>query len=268
MSDPHEWADVDAADDAAGYVEYLDEMTELDEVQDYKQRSHQLLELSDGNRVLDVGCGTGDDVLMLAKRVGPRGRAVGIDNSDGMIGQARARADDIPWVSFENGDAHDLSFPDDSFDAVRTDRVLQHLEHPSKALSELVRVTRPGGRVCVCEPDLRTIILDTPGGHSEEYLSIRHSMSRNPTIGGQLYRRLRNQGIEDVELASWVPTITSFEFFREGAMLDEWTAKMLEDGIVTEKETDEWYEALEDADERGRFFYAATLFIAAGNVSH
>lgn len=140
-----EWDDIDTSKHAEQFTEFLETVTGAEAIQAYKRRSHRLLRPADGDRILDVGCGTGDDVLMLAERVGSDGEVVGIDNSETMVETAREQGRDVPMARFEIDDARDLSFADDSFDAARADRVLQHLEAPAEALAELRRVTRPWG---------------------------------------------------------------------------------------------------------------------------
>jgi ubiquinone/menaquinone biosynthesis C-methylase UbiE len=86
------FTDIDRAIDPAGFVRVLDTLTALDFVRAYKRRTFALLDVQPGTSVLDLGCGTGDDVQELARLVGPGGRAVGIDRSETVIAQARERA--------------------------------------------------------------------------------------------------------------------------------------------------------------------------------
>jgi arsenite methyltransferase len=98
-----------------------------------------------GDRVLDVGCGTGRLARWIAGRVGPSGSVVGIDPLVERIGLARAHA---AGVSFEVGQAEDLSaFPAESFDAVSMSAVLHWVSDKPRALAEVRRVLRPGGRL-------------------------------------------------------------------------------------------------------------------------
>ena len=110
------------------------------------------LNISPGDRVLDVGCGTGNDVRMLASLVGPTGWVTGIDLSKTMIvAHERSRASSLP-VSFALGDARSLDFPDNPFDACRCETVLMHLDgSPARAIAEMARVTRSRGRVVVAD---------------------------------------------------------------------------------------------------------------------
>jgi ubiquinone/menaquinone biosynthesis C-methylase UbiE len=106
-----------------------------------------MLNLRLGQRILDVGCGPALDAAELSARIGARGELVGVDLSEAMITAARRRAGalDTP-TRFEIASAYDLPFDEASFDACRAERLFMHLPEPQRALPEMRRVTRPGGR--------------------------------------------------------------------------------------------------------------------------
>jgi SAM-dependent methyltransferase len=115
----------------------------------YKARSYELVPAS-ARSVLDVGFGTGDDVLALAERLHPDAAVVGLEPRLSLVDEATRRARNVALnVRFAVGDAHSLPFADDVFDVVRADCVLQSLDDPARAVREMVRVTRPHGSVLV-----------------------------------------------------------------------------------------------------------------------
>jgi SAM-dependent methyltransferase len=111
------------------------------------KRLVERLGLHGGERVLDVGCGTGRLARYIAERVGPVGSVVGIDPLAERIAVARANAGSL---SFEVGQAEDLSaFASETFDAVCMSAVFHWVSDKPRALSEIRRVLRPGGRLGV-----------------------------------------------------------------------------------------------------------------------
>jgi SAM-dependent methyltransferase len=104
-----------------------------------------------GDRVLDVACGTGLEALEAAHAVGPVGRVVGIDLSDRMISAARRGADErrLSNASFARMNAERLALPDAGFDVAICALGLMYMPEPLKALREMRRVLRPGGRVAL-----------------------------------------------------------------------------------------------------------------------
>jgi demethylmenaquinone methyltransferase/2-methoxy-6-polyprenyl-1,4-benzoquinol methylase len=101
-----------------------------------------------GERILDVAAGTGTSSASLAKN---GARVVAADFSAGMIEVGRERQAGNPFVEFVQADATQLPFGDDEFDAVTISFGLRNIVDPKKALAEFYRVTKPGGRVVICE---------------------------------------------------------------------------------------------------------------------
>ena len=104
------------------------------------------LQICPGDRILEVGCGTGDLLRPLARLVGPTGHIVGVDKSSTMIGEAQRRTSDASLpLDFQIGTAYQLEFPGSSFDICSATAVLAHLEDPAAALAEMTRVVRAEG---------------------------------------------------------------------------------------------------------------------------
>jgi SAM-dependent methyltransferase len=104
-----------------------------------------------GSRVLDVAAGTGDSALMAAARVGPKGHVLAADASAAMLDVAAEAARKAGFTNVETRvmDAEDLELDPDSFDAVICRNALMLFPHPVKALTEMRRVVKPGGKVAV-----------------------------------------------------------------------------------------------------------------------
>jgi SAM-dependent methyltransferase len=260
------WAHIDSDSEAEEFVEVLDEEAARKGYIELKLQRHEQLGLSPGDRVLDVGCGQGVDVRLLSSRVGPEGEVVGVDTSETMLDAARERTESTSNVRFESGDAMDLRFADDSFDAVQAERVLVHTEGPGQALSELARVTRPGGRVGVTEPDLGSIIIETPGGQSMDDLNPAYAVHQQPLLGRRLFRLAREAGWTDIDVDLNAQHVPAFAFLAQALMIEEWLDAMRNGGEITQAEADQWLEGCGRASEEGLFFGAATAFTVVGTV--
>ncbi len=118
----------------------------------WREQAADVAHIQPGSRVLDVATGTGDLAFELGRRVGAGGEVIGLDFAEPMLGLARQKAlgKGLP-VSFMTGDALDLPFPDNSFDASACAFGLRNVDNRQRALDEMTRVTRPGGRVVVLE---------------------------------------------------------------------------------------------------------------------
>jgi arsenite methyltransferase len=110
--------------------------------------------LQQGEVVLDIGSGGGIDTILAAKRVGPTGRAIGLDIVEAMIDRAHANAAEAGvagWVEFLHGEMERIPLPDGSVDVVISNGVLNLSARKSRALAEIFRVLRPDGRIALAD---------------------------------------------------------------------------------------------------------------------
>ena len=242
--------DVDAENRAQDFAAYLQGVAAQMALE--KTAMQDLLEPSIGQRLLDVGCGVGDDVRALAGRVAPTGTVVGVDVSTSMIDQARSR-NAGPGIEFHVADAHALPFPAHGFDAARTERTLQHVESPADVLAEMIRVVRPGGLLTASEPDWGTLAVDADDrlATREVVQAISENHIRNGWIGRQLCGHFVRLGLEDIEVHPVTLVLRSFT-----------TANQLLG--LSEVATPQWLEELHQRDAQGHFFAAVTGFTVKG----
>ena len=114
----------------------------------WRKRAADMAAVGPGDRALDVATGTGDLAIELERRVAPGGQVVGLDFAEAMLELARRKA---PGIRFESGNALALPYADGEFAAATVGFGARNFSDLGAGLAEMVRVTRPGGRVVVLE---------------------------------------------------------------------------------------------------------------------
>ena len=243
---------VDATDPAAAAA-FLDLALSLPEVERWKRLSYDLLELQDGDRVLDLGCGTGADAMILARRVGTAGQVVGIDLSRSLIAIAEARASGLGLpLTFRCADIYHLPFADGSFDRTRIDRVLHFLPNPGLALQEAVRVSRPGGRLVVTEPDWGSLTV-SGGDPGLTSLVMEDGANWAPSarIGSALQQLLEDAGLRSMDNHEATLELRDYAIAVALLGLEGVAARAIELGRVDTKAAVQWLRSLQRASAQG-----------------
>jgi arsenite methyltransferase len=223
----------------------------------------KLLELRQGERVLDIGSGPGLLAYEMAVAVGPEGRVCAIDTSADMISMSKRRCAELPWVEFELADAVKLPYNDSSFDAAVSTQVYEYVPDISAALKELYRILRSGGRALILDTDYGSLII-----HSEDRTRMAHVLAAwdEHFVHGDLPRTLapslRDAGFT-VRQRSIIPMfnpeyhtntysygligiIASFVVGRKG---------------VTKEEVDTWTAELRELGRQGRYFFSLSRYV-------
>src|SRR5688572_3536004 len=178
-----------------------------------------LIELREGQTVLDLGSGGGIDVLLSAKRVGPTGKVYGLDMTDEMLALAREnqRKAGVSNVEFLKGEIEHIPLPAESVDVIISNCVINLSSDKSRVLREAFRVLRPGGRFAVSDVVVRG---DVPA-------EIRRSVELwVGCVAGALeeseYRGLLTEaGFTDVDVEAWrVYGVEDAREFLTGAGID------------------------------------------------
>ncbi len=251
-------------------ADYLDRWRRMDWAAAYKERALSYLQAQKGQSILDVGCGTGDDVRLLAEIVGPEGWVVGTDHTDGLVREARRRSagTDAP-VEFHVADARELPFEDSTFDACRTDQVLQHIAETEKVITEMTRVTRPGGRIVTCEPDWETLVVDAADRQAcRTVLNLRCDSLRAGWIGRTLPAIFKAQGLSDVVAIPDTLTMHDLELADEVWQIRRFTQAACDRGLLDGERGAAFLNDLEERHRSGRFFACVTGFGVCANKPH
>jgi SAM-dependent methyltransferase len=245
----------------------LQQMAESLEIGQVRQVADAALAVCPGERVLDAGCGAGEVARALAGQVAPDGQVTAVDASQAMIDHAAAQ-DGGAGIRYQVADVEHLPFDDHSFDAVRCERVLQHLAEPDRGLGELVRVARPGARVCVIDTDWLSLCGD---GVPEDLVAAvtSHLLSQgtmhNTTMGRTLRRRMVRAGLTGV-VAQPVPLCFT-DPARAAVVLPMFNPQVPPQArMVPDELRERWFDAVAEAGRRDEFLAVLTMWVVTGTV--
>lgn len=191
------------------------------------------LEIGDGMTCLDVGCGSGDVTMELAPRVGPRGRAVGVNIDETKLDLARQESADqgIDNVEFRSLDIRTQD-AGPGFDVVYSRFLLTHLDDPAGTVAAFHRQVRPGGLGIVVDTDFSGNFTYPASPASHRYFELYDAVVRrrggDPDIGPRLPILLADSGFEDVDLTVVQPIGTRGEV----KLLNPLTMENIADAVI------------------------------------
>lgn len=233
------------------------------------------MHIRDGHRVLDLGCGPGIDTIPLAQFVGSTGQVIGIDIDKQMINLANEKAKEAmvtDRVIHKHFEAESIPYNSDYFDSCHCERLLQHILEPERAISEMVRVTKPNGWIVISDTDHSTLTIDSPDIDIEWKLRRFHTeLFKSGYIGRQLYRLFRQQNIrnskvliEDIVVEIFPLFSTEYMLTRYIALLDKTEKEAVATGTITDEELKRWHNNLEISNKEGIFFSSVIMVLIAG----
>jgi SAM-dependent methyltransferase len=245
----------------------LEEMGRHPEIRRVRRTALRALRPEPGQRLLDAGSGAGDVARWLAAEMGPAGEVIALDYSAATIAAAVQRHDGSN-VSYRTGDVGALDLPDASVDGVWCERVLQHVDDADQAIAELIRVTRPGGRICLIDTDWGSLAFDgVPAGLAQTVVAHMHGRltPRQRDMGRTLRRRLVGRQLAHVAAT---PVTCLFGDPSSAAVVLPMINPMVPEEAWTTPPgvRDEWFSFVDAAGARGDFLAVLTIWVVSGTV--
>jgi ubiquinone/menaquinone biosynthesis C-methylase UbiE len=227
-----------------------------------RRQTIQALGIKPGERILDIGTGTGHLAFDIAVETGGANEFVGVDISEDMLAIARERCADHPTIKFETGSVYDLPFPNESFDAVYSVQVFEYLDDVPKALAEAYRVLKSDGRLLIRDTDWRTLLWHS--GDSQRMKRILASWDlhlEDPYLPQTLTLQMKEAGFEVRQVEPFVTLETRID----ESCSNFYIVKFIEPYVVSQgieqSEADEWVADLYRQAQCGSYFYSLNSYV-------
>jgi ubiquinone/menaquinone biosynthesis C-methylase UbiE len=252
-----------------GYVsaKYLKKAAQ--DLQQFKARSIQLMQIKADSQVLDVGCGPAIDTIAFSELVGDRGRIVGVDSDPEMVQKANHELKKLNItknVKHRLCSAQTLPFANSEFDCVHSERLFQVLPVSlmKPIFSEMNRVLKSKGRIILVDTDWASASVDFSDFELERRLIgyFGAKMRPNGFAGRQLLGLLKNGGYEDVTVEIFTNVLRDF---KQTPFSDWLTKEALKNKVATQKEIEKWNTELTQKTRQGAFLSIASMILVAGS---
>jgi ubiquinone/menaquinone biosynthesis C-methylase UbiE len=235
--------------DSPAEVRHLVEQAEV-----YASEAEELLariDLPPGASAIDIGCGVMGILHLLAARVGPDGRVVGLDREPRMVEAGRQLAGQRDLnVELIEADATATGLNDHTFDLVHARTLLLNVSNPEEILAEMIRIAKPGGLIAVQEGDATAWGCDPPHPAFEilraEILSAYRRTGKDFSIGRRIARMLQGAGLGDVQVRATAKVTAPGDYYQTFLLTIATLVRdvILEAGRLTADEFDSYAQAL------------------------
>jgi ubiquinone/menaquinone biosynthesis C-methylase UbiE len=264
---PDIWRAIDAQPTAAKLADTLELRGRTPAQARLRRRFLRFVPVRAGQRVLEIGCGTGVVLRDLMALVGTRGEVTGLDPSRTMLERARTLARGAPGapLRLRLGVGNDLPFAGGRFDVALAITVILHVADPLRVVKELARVTRAGGRVGLQDQDFGLVGAAHPDRALTDRIldGVAARIYEEPYSGRRLPALLREAGLTQVRVLADVYQDTALTDFSR-AFLERRAENAVRFGIVDARAAQDWLDGFNAYLARGAFVLTMNYFGAVG----
>lgn len=260
-----EFSKLDSSPDADYLINSMEVMSSLDSIQAIKNRAIKAMRLKRGERVLEVGCGHGQDAEAIGKIVGNTGSVIAIDLSQRMIHEAIRRSK-LKQVKHLVLDVANLHFQDHFFSACHADRFLVSQENYQNIFKKILRVIKPGGVVCFTDVDALSIVISPYNATTQCIMDFLRKGFVNPHIGRDLLSLFIEHKLENIKVIPETSMIRSWDTLNEIFQFSTIAQSAINAEKLSPQEAQQWKEDMEKAEQRGEFLYCITFFTVIGHL--
>lgn len=247
----------------------------LDDVAKHREWLTGLVDMPSSGTLVDLGCGRGDDLRLLAERhPDPTSTFLGLDASEKQIDAARRTLSD-PRVRFEVMKLRSpLNLPDNAFDVVLTQELIECLEDRASFVAEVARILKPGGQIVASHHDWGTqVYVGSDRDRTRRVLRAWEEWKQSwmdnadPWMGRKLWGLFHGSGYFEGHIETRTMTNTVFEEGHHGYSLAQAMQALVRRELVSASDYEAFIGEQHELSERGEYFWSTTRFVYVGNYA-
>jgi len=245
-------------------IDYLEETAR--KARGIKQRSYEYFSHIKAGTMADIGCGTGIDVVELARLLGPGVSVVGVDHDRQMLDKAHVASSGLSNVRFILSEVTELPFEEHSLAGLRAERLFQHLKTPEAVVADIYRMLQPGAPAVIVETDWSSLCFycDQIGTERKMVDFLTKEKINNGFAAKNLTAYLANAGFREIKIEVMPMVSTALADAIGNLWIDKIALEMVEKGLLNEAEHAAFFDTISTADEKGFFAFSINLVIASG----
>lgn len=244
-------------------VDYLQNTRRL--LLNLKEQSYTHFNKVTGGSIVDLGCGSGNDVIAMAKAFGEKIKVIGIDHDENMLQQGKTQAKGMSNVEFILSEAFPLPFASESISGLRAERLVQHLKNSETVISDIKRVLVSEAPLVIVETDWHSLSFYTEFTEAQKKLNayLTDVKVNNGFAARKLTAYLQNMGFRKLALSIHPFVINTLEEANEYFWIERILKEAAEKGYMADDEYKNFYTALQNADSAGYFSCSINLVVVS-----
>jgi ubiquinone/menaquinone biosynthesis C-methylase UbiE len=261
------FATVDSNKNQIIYINCLNYIDSLPYFNEVKVKTYELLQLEDAHSVLEIGCGTGNDIYRMASLLPNKSKITGIDKSAFMI--EKAQNNQIykckENIEFKIADARVLPFKSSSFDRCRVDRTLQHIENPQQVINEAYRILKSNGIFVAYDNDWSSFSLSLTNNRLSRIVeNYWCDAFVNGRIASHLKAYFSTSGFKNITIYPSTLVLDNFEIADKIYDIKKTINNALLEGLLSIKEAEDILTECKEQSSNNSFICALTSYTIIG----
>ncbi len=230
-----------------------------------KQKCYSVMQLQQGHRVLDAGCGLGYDAARIALSIEDLGQVCGLDIC--MDTLERAKMNNCSPIScFIVANVPNIPFRDNVFDVIWSDRLLQHLDTPQLAIREMLRVTKSGAKIVLADSDHYSATISCPDTSlAQTLMRYRASKFKSGNAGASLSKWCRKAGVLEIEVEKIEIAVKNLSASKKvGLFFGDWHREYEASSVSNKISFKLFRDGIKQMDLLDNFFYRSNFYVVSG----